>query len=158
LAQVFERKIMAHQTGSGTTLGISLTAPSAHTEAGFDALSFATVGEVTNIGEFGKEFALVTHSPLSTRGVKKGKGSYNNGNVTPSLALDTQDAGQTAMKQALESDDPAYFIVTLQNGTIYYFEALVMSFKPNVSTNDDVVTASPNLEITDKKVLEKAVS
>lgn len=147
---------MAHQTASGVTLGISIAAPATHDEAGFDALTLTTVGEITNVGEFGKEWALVTHNPLSTRGTKKGKGSFNNGTLNPSLALDPNDAGQTAMKTALESDDPAYFAVTLQDGTIYYLTGLVMSFKPNIGGVDDVVTASTTIELTPDAILEKA--
>lgn len=146
---------MAYQTASGASIGISLTAPSAFTEAGYDALTFKTIGEVTNIGEFGKEFTLVTHNPLSTRGTKKGKGSFNNGTLTPSMALDHSDAGQNDMKAALEGDDPAYFIITMQDGTISYLEGLVMSFKTNVGGVDDVVNATANIEITPTSTITK---
>ena len=149
---------MAHQTASGVTLGISTDAPATYDVAGLDALTFTSVGEVTNIGEFGKEWQLVTHNPLATRGTKKGKGSFNNGTLSPSLALDPDDAGQTAMKTALESDDPAYFVVTLQDGTIYYLTGLVMSFKPNIGGVDDVVTASTTIELTPDAILEKAAA
>ncbi|WP_197919313.1 hypothetical protein [Thiosulfatihalobacter marinus] len=149
---------MGHQTASGVTLGISNTAPATHDETGFDALTFTNVGELTNVGEFGKEWALVTHSPLASRGVKKSKGGYNNGTLNPALALDPDDAGQTAMKTALESDSNAYFAVTLQDGTIFYFEGLVMSFKPNIGGNDDVVTASASIEISPSAIIEKAAA
>ncbi|GAB5431291.1 MAG: hypothetical protein EpisKO_06610 [Epibacterium sp.] len=149
---------MAHQTASGVTLGISTAAPATHDITGFDALTFTNVGEITNVGEFGKEWSLVTHNPLATRGTKKGKGSFNNGTLSPALALDPDDAGQTAMKTALESDDPVYFAVTLQDGTIYYLTGLVMSFKPNIGGVDDVVTASTAIELTPDEILEKAAA
>lgn len=149
---------MAYQTASGVSLGISLTAPASLTQAGYDALSFTAVGEVTNMGEFGKEWELVTHLPLSSRGTKKGKGSFNNGTLNPALALDPKDAGQTAMKTALESDANAYFSITLQDGTVFYLEALVMSFKPNIGTTNDVVTATPALEVQPSSIIEKAAT
>lgn len=149
---------MTHQTASGVTLGISLVAPATHDEAGFAALSPTPVGEITNVGEFGKEWALVTHNPLATRGTKKGKGSFNNGSISPSLALDPKDAGQVAMKTALESDDPAYFFLTLQDGTIFYLVGLVMSFKPNLGGVDDVVTASTTIELTPDAILQQDVA
>ncbi|SMP32183.1 phage tail tube protein [Shimia sagamensis] len=148
---------MGHQTASGVTLGIYLTPPASHTEAGFDALTFIPVGEITNVGEFGKEWALVTHNPLASRGTKKGKGSFNNGTLSPSLALDPGDAGQTAMKTARDSDDNAYFAVTLQDGTVFYLEGLVMSFKPNIGGVDDVVTATTSIEIQPSEIIEKTV-
>ena len=149
---------MAHQTASGVTLGISAAAPATHTTAGFDALTFIPVGEITNVGEFGKEWDLVTHNPLSTRGTKKGKGSFNNGQLSPSLALDPDDAGQTAMETALESDDPVYLCITLQDGTIFYLVGLVMSFKPNIGGVNDVVTASTTIELTPDAILKKAAA
>ena len=149
---------MGHQTASGATLGISLTPPATHDVTGFDAVTFKNVGEITNIGEFGKEWALVTHNPLATRGTKKGKGSYNNGTLSPSLALDPSDLGQIDMKTALDSDDPAYFSITLQDGTVYYLTGLVMSFKPNIGGVDDVVTASTNIELTPDAIIEKAAA
>ncbi|MBY5976729.1 hypothetical protein KUV39_08725 [Phaeobacter italicus] len=147
---------MAHQTASGVTLGISAVAPAAHDIASFDALTFINVGEITNIGEFGKEWSLVTHNPLSTRGTEKGKGSFNNGSLSPGLALDPGDAGQTAMETALESDDPVYLSITLQDGTIFYLVGLVMSFKPNIGGVDDVVTASTTIELKPDQILKKA--
>ena len=147
---------MAHQTASGVTLGISAVAPAAHDIASFDALTFINVGEITNIGEFGKEWSLVTHNPLSTRGTEKGKGSFTNGSLSPGLALDPGDAGQTAMETALESDDPVYLSITLQDGTIFYLVGLVMSFKPNIGGVDDVVTASTTIELKPDQILKKA--
>lgn len=146
---------MGHQTASGVEIGISLVLPATHTVAACDALTFATVGEVTNVGEFGKEWATVTHNPLNTRGTKKGKGSFNNGMINPTVALDPEDAGQTAMETALESDADVMLYVKLQDGTLYYFRGLVMAFKPNIGTVDAVVTASTKFEIQPDAILKK---
>lgn len=147
---------MSHQTASGVTLGISSSAPATHDVAGFDALTFINVGEVTNVGEFGKEFAAVTHNPLGSRGTKKGKGSYNNGTLNPSLALDPDDAGQQLMETALNSDADYYFAVTLQDGTVFYLVGLVMAFKPNIGGVDDVVTATTTIDLQPDEILKKA--
>ncbi|WP_282091342.1 hypothetical protein [Epibacterium ulvae] len=146
---------MAHQTAAGATLGISAAPPASHTISGFDTVSFITVGEVTNVGEFGKEFALVSHQPLNTRGTKKSKGSFNNGQLNPNLALDPSDGGQQAMEVALESDDPVYFIITLKTGTVFYLVGLVMSFKPSIGNADDVITASTTIELSPDEILKK---
>lgn len=149
---------MAWQTAAGASLAIASTegAPATFDSAGYAAKTYVDVGEITNIGEFGKEFALVTHQPLSTRGVKKGKGSYNNGTLNPALALDTADAGQILMEEALESDISYAFQITLQNGAIYYLMGKVMSFKPNVGGVDDVVTASPTIEVDSDPIIRVA--
>lgn len=149
---------MAWQTAAGASFAIASTpgAPTTFDEAGYEARTYTVVGEVTNIGEFGKEFALVTHQPLATRGVKKGKGSYNNGTLNPALALDPVDAGQVLMATALESDQSWAMRVTLQDGTIYYLMGKVMSFKTNVGGVDDVVTASPSVEVDSDPIVRVA--
>lgn len=140
---------MAWQTAAGASLAISTVAgpPATFDEAGYSALIYTNIGEITNIGEFGKEFALVTHQPLDTRGVKKGKGSFNNGTLNPTLAVDNEDGGQVLLQTALESDVPYAFLVTLQDGSEYYMMGRTMSFKTTVGTVDDVVTASPTIEV-----------
>jgi hypothetical protein len=145
---------MAHQTAAGVTLGITANVPASHDKTGFSALTFTAVGELTNVGEFGKEFALVTHNPLSTRGTKKGKGSFNNGTLNPTLALDPSDGGQALMEAALESDENYFFVVTLQDGTPFYMKGLVMSFKPNIGGVDDVVTATTAIELAPDPIIK----
>lgn len=150
---------MAWQTAAGASLAIATTAgaPTTADAAGYAAKTYTDIGEITNIGEFGKEYALVTHQPLATRGVKKGKGSYNNGTLSPSLALDADDAGQVLLETASESDDSYAFRVTLQDGTKYYLMGRVMSFKKNVSGVDDVVTATPTIEVDSDPIVRVAV-
>lgn len=145
---------MAFQTAAGATLAISNAIPATYDAAGYGALTYTNVGEITNIGEFGKEFALVTHLPLSSRGVAKRKGSFNNGTLNPAMALDPSDAGQILMAAALESDAPSAFEITLQDGTVYYLMGLTMAFRPNVGGTDDVVTATCTIEVDDKPIVE----
>jgi hypothetical protein len=148
------------RTSAGSTLGISATLPTAFTDDavnGYPALSFINIGEITDMGEFGKEFALVTHNPLGERGTIKRKGSFNNGSITLQLGLDNSDAGQGALQTALESDDSVALEVELQDGTIYYFTAQVMSFMINVGSVDQITSASVMLEI-DRDIVEVAPS
>lgn len=147
---------MAWQTAAGATLRMAEAAPATYDEAGYTAVVTVEVGEVTNIGSFGKEFALVQHQPLASRGVKKGKGSFNNGTLNPNLAVDGNDAGQALLRAALESDQAYTMEVELQDGTKYYMRGLVMSFRPTVGGVDDVVTASPTIEVTSDPIIEVA--
>ena len=84
---------MTVRTSAGTTIAISASTPATFDEAGYLALSFTTIGEVTNLGEFGREYALVTHNPVGSRGTVKKKGSFNEGTMSMTLGLDTDDAG-----------------------------------------------------------------
>ena len=140
---------MAWMTAAGATFALASTsaAPATYDEAGYDALAFTNVGEITNIGEFGGEYALVTHQPLATRGVGKRKGSFNNGTLNPNLAWDPGDPGQELLDTAYQSDDPWPMRVTLQDGSVFYMMGLVMSYRPIVNGVDEVVGGTPTIEV-----------
>ncbi len=144
---------MTAQTSAGSTLRISLVAPTTFDESGYSTLFGASpakplVGEITDFGEFGREYNEVTHNPVATRGTQKFKGSFNEGQMNLQMALDNNDDGQIDMKTALNSDDDAYFELTLQNGDAYYFAAKVMMFKTVVSNVDSITNASATLSLT----------
>jgi len=144
---------MTVRTSAGTTLRVTASAPATFNSAGYTTL-FSTspvpalVGEVTDLGEFGREYALVTHMPVGNRGTQKFKGSFNEGTITLSLGLDTDDAGQIIMKAASISDNDYSFMVTTQNGDKYFFRAQIMSWKVGVGSVDSITTATATLEIT----------
>ena len=139
---------MTVKTPATTTLKISAGVPATFDNAGYAALTYTTVGEVTNLGEFGREFQLVTHNPVATRGTQKLKGSWNEGTIVLQLGLDTDDAGQILMKAAAGSDSLYSFLVTTANGDKYYFQGLTMSFKVGLSDVNSVTAATANIEIT----------
>lgn len=152
---------MTVRTSAGTTLGISASNPATFNIAGYDALSFTSIGEITDLGEFGREYNLVTHNPIGSRGTVKKKGSFNEGSMTLQLGLDTDDAGQILAKAASLSDADYSFKLTTQNGDIYYYQAQVMSFKVGVGQVDSITTASITLELTSSStgvgVVEKLI-
>ena len=144
---------MAVQTSAGATLRISASQPTTYNEAGYEALFDASpapalVGEITDMGEFGREYALVTHNPVGDRGTVKFKGSFNEGTMSLSLGLDNDDAGQILMQAASVSDDNYSFAVELQDGVRYFFQAKVMSWRVGIGSVDSVTTATANLELT----------
>jgi hypothetical protein len=139
---------MTVRSSAGTTIGISSSAPATFNVAGYTALTFTTIGEVTDLGEFGREFNLITHNPLGSRGTVKLKGSFNEGAITMQLGLDTDDAGQVLAKTASLADADYSFKVTTQNSDDYYFQAKVMSFKVSVGSVDSVTGATITLELT----------
>lgn len=139
---------MTIQSAAGASIGISAAAPATFNAAGYTALTYTLIGEITDLGEFGRDYNLIKHNPISTRATKKLKGSYDEGKIDLKLALDTADAGQILAKTASESDADYSFEITLQNGAKYCFPAKVMSFKRSVGSVDNVVSATVSLEIT----------
>ena len=139
---------MTVKTSAGSTIAISAATPATFNAAGYGALSFTSIGEITDIGEFGRDYNLVTHNPLASRGTVKKKGSFNEGSMDLKMGLDTDDAGQILAKSASQSDNDYSFKVVTQIGDIYYYQAQVMSFKPNVGSVDNITQASMKLELT----------
>lgn len=137
-------------TSAGSTLHVVAngTAPSTFDGTGYAALTWVAVGEITDLGEFGREYNLVTHNPINNRSTQKFKGSFNEGQMDLQLGLQTDDAGQIIMKGAALSDSAFSFKVTTQNGDVYYFRAMVMSWKVNVGNVDQITSASTTLELT----------
>lgn len=142
-------------TSAGTTLGISAALPATYDATAFALLTFTSIGEITDMGEFGREYALVTHNPLGDRRTVKRKGSYNDGALTMSLGRVPSDAGQALLLTARDDDDSYAFVVTLQDGTKQYFSAQVMSYTTSVGSVDQITGASVMVEI-DNDIIEVA--
>lgn len=136
------------RTSAGSTIEIA-PAPVTYDQAGFELLTFTEIGEVSNIGDFGKTYNLVTFNPLGDRKTVKRKGSYNNGTLDLEMARVPSDAGQTILIQARDSDDSYAFCVTLQDGTKNYFTGQVMGYNVQVGGVDDITMATMSVEIDD---------
>lgn len=140
-------------TSAGTTLEVSAALPATYDSAGFVALTFTAVGEVTDMGEFGRAYNLVTHNPLDNRRTVKRKGSYNDGSLALQLARVPADGGQAILVTAVDSDASVSCKVTLQDGTVQYFTAQVMSYTTGVGNVDQITNAACTLEI-DNDIIE----
>lgn len=134
-------------TSAGTTLGISASLPASLTTSAYAALTFTNVGEVTDGGSIGRTYNIVNHNPLATRGTVKLKGSFDDGTVQLQVAYAPGDAGQVLVQTALDDDDFCSFAMTLQNGTIVYFQAQVTSAPINVGGVDTVTSITVNLAV-----------
>ena len=140
---------MTAMTSAGTTLGISASAPATFDEVGFEALSFTDIGEVTNIGgNIGRQYNTVKHNPLASRATVKKKGSYDSGSVTIQLAIDRNDAGQVLANAALISDADYAFKMTLQDGSVTYFQGIVTAFPTTPGGVDSITEGQITIEIT----------
>lgn len=142
---------MSAHTVADTEIGISAALPATYTKAGYDALTFAEIGEITNGGSHGRTYAVVNHNPIRTRGTQKFKGSFNEGQKTIQLAVDNDDPGQEIVKAALNDDKDYAFKVRYQDGSIDYFIAKVMSWSKSTESVDSMYVASISLELTTSK-------
>lgn len=141
---------MAVQTTAGTVLSLTATTPATYDEAGFTGvgMTYTDVGEIVDMGSWGREYNLVTHNPIGDRRTVKLKGSYNDGQVQLQLGRDLSDAGQTLLQTALNDDSDYYIKVAFQDGSVQYFAAKVMSYTTDAGNVDQVTGATVSIEIS----------
>lgn len=140
---------MTTHSVAGTTIGISSSAPATYNTAGYDALTFTEIGEITNLGEFGQKFNVIKHNPIKSRGTVKKKGSYDNGTLPLKGGYDSDNAGQILLKASASSDNNHFLKVTFTNGDIVYMPILTTSFIVGAGGVDDLVSFSAEAEITE---------
>jgi hypothetical protein len=123
----------------GLTLAVSTAAPATYDAAGYGALTYTTVGELTDLGSgLGRQYNTVTHSPIATSQVIEKKASYKLGSIDMMCAWDMSDAGQDILRTAADSQTQILSIkITKQSGDIRYFTAQVAKFVENFGTVDN---------------------
>lgn len=140
---------MTVHTSAGTTLAISAAEPATYNEAGYTGLTFTTIGEVSDLGEIpSRVYELVTWQPIAERGMRKSKGGYQIGSQQITVGIDADDAGQTMLDAATNSDTVySVKIAHPQLGTIYA-RALVMGGPKNYGDVNSIATRQVTLEYT----------
>jgi len=139
---------MSVQTVAGAVLSVSAGIPATFTEAGYGALTLTAIGQITDAGQHGRVYNVVTHNPIGSRGTQKFKGSFNEGQKVLTIGIDDDDAGQTLAIAALNSDNDYSFEVAYQDGSLDYFQAKVVGFQKSMTGVDTMLTATLTLEIT----------
>jgi len=145
-------------TSAGTKLEIAAEQPASHDASGFQALTYTQIGEVTDIGEYGAEYEVVTHNPIAERRTIKRKGTKDDGSQTLQLARVPSDAGQSILIEGAdgtEVDTVHSFKVTLQDGTVQYYTGQIYSFTTNIGGSNQIVGSSVTVEL-DNEVIEVA--
>lgn len=140
-------------TSAGSKLYMTKSAPSTYTAGGFTQLAFTLIGEVFEMGEFGRQYNLVTFNPLSDRRTVKRKGSFNDGTISCQMARVPSDDGQALLTAGVDSDDSYSVKIELQDGTVFFTTAQIMSYTTNIGNADQITSATVNLEI-DNDIIE----
>lgn len=146
---------MAIQTSLGATWAISVEAPVTEDEAGYAALTYTEVGDITNIGTIGPTFEDVTHTPLKTGITEHRKGGANYGQMDVSMAENSDDAGQVLVDSGVdgaEKDTVFSHKVTRQDGSIRYFQGQIYSAPESIGDASTMITKDVNVMISTKPV------
>lgn len=136
------------QTLVETTISVSAALPATFDAAGYVALTFTAVGQVTDWTPGGQVYNVVTSNPIAQRSTDKYKGTFNNGADSITINRDDDDAGQILVLAALAADTDYSFEVTYRDGTIDYFTGKVVSFDTVAGGADSIVQRTISLERT----------
>lgn len=140
---------MAYHTASGTKIYIGGTG-ALGSESGWEL-----IGEVVEIGEFGRKYNKIEVKSLAERGIRKAKGMYDDGAIRLKIHSDDPDDGQAALKIAVDEDTSFNFKIEENDAgsgvgatpTTTKYKALVMTMPKMIGSGDNVVDYTLDLEI-----------
>lgn len=133
-------------SGSGSKLYVSVALPATYTKAGYTALTWVLVSDVTSIGEYGREYDLIEHTPIDTRLKQQIKGNFSEGNVGVVFGSVPADAGQVIMLAAAKSDNNYSFKIERTDGDIDAFTGKVTTAKPTVN-GGAIISVAANVAV-----------
>lgn len=132
----------------GSEVSLSAGVPATFDAAGFGALTYTLIREITDIGMVGPESSVILHNPVSENTTYKVKGTRNNGSVDLKGARVTTDPGQTLLIAAEASNAPYSMRIKLQNGVFLYFQVLVMSYKTSIGGQNQITGIEAKCEVS----------
>jgi hypothetical protein len=135
-------------TSAGSTVYLSAGVPATIDGAGFAALTYTKINEVTDIGAIGPKVAMVTHVPVDQSVTYKLKTITDNGSVQLKGARATSDAGQTLLQAAVASFAPYALKIVLQTGTIIYSQVLALGYNTTIGTAGVVTTFDSDMAVS----------
>ncbi len=135
-------------TSAGSAIYISAGVPATIDAAGFGALSYTKINDITDLGAVGPKVANVTHVPVDQAVTFKFKTIVDNGSMALKGARVTTDAGQILLLAAVASYAAYAFKVVLQNGAIIYFQGLADSYNTNIGTAGVITSFDSNILVS----------
>jgi len=113
------------------------------------ALTYTNIGNISDGGEHGIEYNIVTFNAIDKRYTQKFKSSFDYGLKTLEIAYDPTDGGAVLLRSGSTSLNDYAFKITYQDGTVEYFSAKVRSFNRTVGTVNSMRMITVALDITD---------
>lgn len=143
-------------TNIGSELYVSTSAPATEDQSGYEALTWIEVLGVASIGEIGASHSMLNHTDLKTGNVQKAHGDKNNGDPAIQYRVIEADAGQLALKSALDSLSELSFKFVRASGLSQYSQGLVSGAPTNEASSANVYAKSSTLALN-KSIVEVAV-
>lgn len=128
------------ETVAGTKLYVAVAAPATYDAAGYAALTWVQVGQITKFPSvMGRTYNTATVETVDDPQVREKKGNFKLTNPEFECVWAESDAGQIIVAAAANNNTVPSFKVVKQAGGIRYFPAQVMMFVENLGTSNDAV-------------------
>jgi len=138
---------MTALSAAGTTFAVSASLPATYDAAGYNALTWTPVTDVSDIPEFGPSTSVNTFNPIDNRVTQKSTGSIDYGSVAIGFAHVAADAGQGILAANMGNNTGISCRVTRPDGAKDYFTGIVSSFTRNHSGVDSFFVGTASIEI-----------
>ncbi len=138
---------MTALSSAGTTLSVCASLPATYDAAGYNALAWTLVTDVSDIPEFGPSTTVNTFKPIDNRIIQKSTGGIDYGSAAFGFAHVVGDAGQGILNTAMGNNTGISFKVTRPDGKKDYFTGIVSSFTRNHSGVDSFFVGTSKVEI-----------
>ena len=136
----------------GTVISVSAAQPATENQAGYEALTWSVVGEVTDVGESGGTAQITSFTPVASGVVNKRKGSIDYGTMSLSIAKDVADAGQVLLKAGFDgvarNTVHSFLVAEPDSGDEAYFMGSISSFTTVRGDANAVIAHNCNIERT----------
>ncbi|WP_338762000.1 hypothetical protein [Massilia sp. METH4] len=131
---------------AGSGLLVCLSLPASNNAAGYEALNWIEVGEITGIaGDIGRVYDEIEVKNLRQRLKEKRKGAYTEGAPSITTNYAPGDDGQIAMETALMQDGNVSFCIELSDGTSKYAQGIVLSSPFSIGDVGSLVSGTYNI-------------
>lgn len=141
-------------TSATTSVYIGTTFPTTLDAAGYGAVTWLKIGEISSVGTLGGKTNVIKHIPVDTGVVVKRGGSQDFGTLNLQLARHA-GADITALNSAFKSRASTAFKIAYPTalGQTDYFTAIVAGTQTNVGNADQILGYAVDLEIDSEIVV-----
>lgn len=150
---------MGKITSTGIKFYIAVGKPATEDKAGYEALSWTEVAEVTDLPEYGPNVTVVESQPLATGITEKYPGFSDYGSIALGLDQDISDTGQIALQDSVQiagKVKPHSYKVEFSNDKVDYWHGGTFSFTTNPGSANSMVSATAQVEINSAVLREDA--
>lgn len=148
----------------GPTAGSKLYIGTSESVASPD--DYLEIGEISDLGSFGRVYQQIKAQSIGTRGDRKYKGTFDDGAMSIKVNRDATDTGQAAAIAARDSDADYNLKIVLNDAagggfttnTTFYLKAKVMSYTVEAGGPNSIVMATINLDIKSGSITEVAAA